>query len=92
MSQYFHKTILVILLTAPMAVSAYGNRNWLSANQDFSKNISDNTYTWGYNYRMNGRHTTVQLRDDEIGWMYGGNLRNNSSNGIFRWKKFKSAR
>lgn len=85
----FVTTVLMIL---PLSVSAYGNRNWLTANQDYSKDISHNTYSWGYNYRMNGRHTTVKLREDRAGWMHNGNVRGDSSNGIYHWKKMKTAR
>jgi len=86
------KLVLFILLVLPLSATAYGNRNWLSANQDYSKNISDNTYSWGYNYRMNGRHTTVTLKEDRAGWMHNGNVRGDSANGDFHWKKLKTAR
>ncbi len=84
-------TLICLMLLSSQA-SAYGNRNWLTANQDYSKNISDMTYSWGYNYRMNGRHTTVKLEEDRAGWMHNGNVRGDSANGIYHWKKMRTAR
>ena len=91
-SRQIQKVLFFILLVLPLTVAAYGNRNWLTANQDYSKKISDNTYSWGYNYRMNGRHTTVQLKEDRAGWMHNGNVRGDSANGVFHWKKLKTAK
>lgn len=87
------KFVLVSLLFLPLTVSAYGNRNWLSANQHYSENISDNSYSWGYNYRAQGRHSTVRLREDRLGYQYTSNHRNHSApGGGYHWRKYKSAR
>jgi len=87
-----HKILFTALLILPMAASAYGNRNWMTANQFYTDRIDDNTYSWGYNYRMNGKHTTVKLQEDRQGWMHNGNLRHGSAHGIYHWKKLKTAR
>ena len=85
------KTLFIALLSFPLVASAYGNRNWLSANQHYSENISDNSYSWGYNYHAKGVHTTVQSRQNRQNWAHEGNLRNHSSPGTFRWKKMRTA-
>jgi hypothetical protein len=79
--------ITLCMITLPVLSHAYGNRNWLSANQFFSENSSDNTYSWGYNYRAMGRHTTVEDSDDVTNWVSGGNVRNGTSAGIYHWRK-----
>jgi hypothetical protein len=81
--------VILALVSAAHGANAYGNRNWLSANQYYSDNVSDNTYSWGYNYRMLGRHTTVRDEDDVTGWMYNGNVRNGGSRGSFHWDKLR---
>jgi len=81
--------LLLVLLCVVQGANAYGNRNWLSANRYYSKSNHDNTYSWGYNYRMLGRHTTVRDEDDVTGWMYNGNVRNGDSRGDFYWDKLR---
>ena len=84
------RLLAVLLLFLPLTVSAYGNRNWLSANQFYSEDISDNSYSWGYNYHARGRHTTIRLEEDRSGWMHNGNMRNNSAPGTFHWDKVEN--
>ena len=84
------KSLAILLMLFPLAVSAYGNRNWLSANQFYSEDISDNSYSWGYNYHARGRHTTLRLEEDRSGWMHNGNVRNSSSGGTFHWDKVEN--
>jgi hypothetical protein len=88
MHKTIHCLLATCLLSLPLVSQAYGNKNWLSANQFYSDSDKDNTYSWGYNYRMLGRHTTVQDREDVTGWMHNGNVRSGSSAGIYHWKKF----
>ena len=86
------KTLIIVLLLIPAAASAYGNRNWLSTNQFYNKDISDNTYSWGYNYHSRGRHTTIRLEEDKSGWMHNGNMRNGDATGTYHWDKVHSPR
>lgn len=86
------KVLITLLLLIPAAASAYGNRNWLSTNQFYNKDISDNTYSWGYNYHSRGRHTTIRLEEDKSGWMHNGNMRNGDSSGTYHWDKVHSPR
>jgi hypothetical protein len=86
-----NRLLCFVLLVLPMTVSAYGNRNWLSANQYYSEKL-DNTYSWGYNYHARGRHTTIRLEEDKAGWMHNGNMRNSSSTGDFHWQKLDGHR
>ena len=81
------KLLATLLMLFPLAASAYGNRNWLSANQFYSEDISDNTYSWGYNYHARGRHSTIRLEEDRSGWMHNGNMRNSTGGGTFHWDK-----
>ncbi|HHZ88388.1 MAG TPA: hypothetical protein EYN73_05030 [Chromatiaceae bacterium] len=73
-----------------------GHRNWLrDANLEYKDVLvsqGPHVYGWGYNYRANGRHSTVQLKHDKTGWMYNGNYRSSSDTGTYRWEGFKSAR
>lgn len=82
--------IIVLLSLAPLAANAYGNRNWLYQNQFFNENISNNSYSWGYNYRARGRHTTIRLEEDRSGWMHNGNVRNSTADGTYHWDKVEN--
>jgi len=84
------RLLVTLLMLSPLVVHAYGNRNWLSANQFYSEDLSDNTYSWGYNYHARGRHTTIRLEEDRAGWMHNGNTQNNSSTGTFHWNKIEN--
>ncbi len=83
-------SMIVLLSLVPLAASAYGNRNWLNHNQFSNEDISNNSYSWGYNYRARGRHTTIRLEEDRSGWMHNGNVRNPSSGGTYHWDKVEN--
>jgi len=77
----------MLAMLLPLTAQAYGNRNWLSANQFYSEDISDNTYSWGYNYHARGRHTTVRIEEDKSGWMFNGNTRNGTAPSTMYWER-----
>lgn len=86
------KPLFVLLVMLPVAAHAYGTRSWLSANQHYSEDLSDNTYSWGYNYHARGRHTTVRIEEDRSGWMHNGNVRNGTAPSIMHWEKVTNPR
>lgn len=81
---------VLLLIVLPLSAHAYGNRNWLAANQFYSEKLDD-TYSWGYNYHAQGRHTTVRMQEDKAGWMYNGNVRSNTATGDYLWEKLEGS-
>ncbi|WP_132972834.1 hypothetical protein [Thiogranum longum] len=82
--------ICALLMTG--SVSAYGTRNWLGANQHFSKDQQHHRNERGYNHMLGARRTTIHTEDDRTGWMYEGDLRNNNASGRYHWKKEEKRR
>lgn len=84
------KRILIsaLLLALPLAAHSYGTRNWLQMNQEFSPEVRDQHYNFrGYNRMTGTRRTTSWSAEDQLRWMYEGNVRNHNSTGIYHWKK-----
>ena len=86
------RLLVIVVMLLPLTVQAYGNRNWLSANQFYSEDLSDNTHSWGYNYHSRGRHTTIRMEEDKSGWMHNGNLRNGTAPSIMHWERVDNPR
>lgn len=82
--------LCAVLLSTP--ASAYGTRNWLGANQHFSKELQHHRNERGYNHMSGARRTTIHSEEDRTGWMYEGDLRNNNANGLYLWKKEQQRR
>jgi len=60
-----------------LAAHGYGTRNWLKMNQDFSPEVRDQHYNFRGCNRMTGtRRTTSWSAEDQLRWMYEGNVRN----------------
>jgi len=85
-------SLLFCALLASGAASAYGSRNWLGANQHFSKEQQHHRNERGYNHMLGASRTTIHAREDKTGWMYEGDLRNNNATGIYHWKKEEQKR
>ncbi len=91
--KHFSTSLLMcgaLLMTT--TASAYGTRNWLGANQHFSKELQHHRNTRGYNHMLGARRTTIRSEEDRTGWMYEGDLRNNNATGIYHWKKEEKRR
>ncbi len=84
--------LLCCALLLSGTANAYGTRNWLGANQHFSKEQQHQRNERGYNHMRGARRTTVRSEDDKTGWMYEGDLRNNNASGIYHWKKEEKRR
>ncbi len=92
MKMPFKYLLLAGLLVASASASAYGTRNWLGANQHFSKEQQHHRNERGYNHMLGARRTTIHSEDDKTGWMYEGDLRNNNATGIYHWKREQQRR
>lgn len=77
----------VLLLVLPVLAQAYGTRDWLSANQHFSREFQHQRNIRGLNYMEGARRSTVRNESDRIRWMNEGNLRNNNSNSLHHWRR-----
>jgi len=69
-------SLLFIIGLMPGLVQAYGTRNWLTANQHFSRELQQHRNTRGLNYMEGARRTTIHSESDRTNWSNGGNLRN----------------
>lgn len=66
---------------------AYGTRNWLTANQHYTREMQHQRNSRGLNYMEGARRTTIHSEDDRINWSNVGNLRNNNSNSLSHWRR-----
>ncbi len=80
-------SLLIIIGLLPTFVQAYGTRDWLTANQHYTREMQHQRNTRGLNYMEGARRTTIHSEDDHTGWANVGNLRNNNSTSLHHWRR-----